>query len=641
MTRRHVTLLTATLILLLAAALRIYHITQQSIWFDEAFAWNIVIQPDMYPRIAADTHPPLYYLLLRGWITLAGDSPLALRYLSALVSMGTVALVSQVARELVHGLRIRPDVRLWGPLAVMLVLALSDAEIFLAQETRNYSLYTFAACLSMWFYLRWLRRGARADAVGWVLGTAALIYTHYQGLFIPAVQGLHLVLFLRGRQRMMGVGLLGAIGVLFAPWFIGVTLPQAQRAIDNSLPYAIPTNWETFLALRDSYLGAQWALMAVLALVGLGVLARRPHPLTDDNIGLSPSPSNVEGSNRTSETGVRTRLSAFFLVALWFALPFAVLFFGNLYASLLTERKLLIVAPALALMIGLGLAAIPRGARGLLAAAILVYGVAAVDYYRVKEPWDEIAAQVVPYIEPSHLTMMEIGVGQYPVKYYWDDMLPESVRVATFPFLGDFTMGVTTDWFTYYEGALPQYLDVTKQESVGPVTTAWFLFWSQEMTNFARLDEAGYVRTATWTTEHLGNQIDLYRYDVLPQTPTATFENDMVLQAADLDAERLRVDLWWGASAPVEGDYTTSAVLLDANGTIAAQLDSPPPSPTSTWDADTTHYEAKFLQTGDDAPLPPGEYTVVVQVYRFVDGAIQQVMTADGEPNITLGTINR
>jgi hypothetical protein len=53
-------LLIVTLILLLAAIGRIYHINQQSLWFDEAFAYSIVIQHDMYPRIKADTHPPLY-----------------------------------------------------------------------------------------------------------------------------------------------------------------------------------------------------------------------------------------------------------------------------------------------------------------------------------------------------------------------------------------------------------------------------------------------------------------------------------------------------------------------------------------------------------------------------------------------------
>jgi 4-amino-4-deoxy-L-arabinose transferase-like glycosyltransferase len=204
------------LVLLLAAALRIYHITQQSIWFDEAFAWNIVMQHDMYPRIAADTHPPLYYVLLRGWVTVAGDSALALRYLSAMFSMVTVALVYQVGRAMVRACSVAQGRKRLAsvPLLAALVIALSDAEIFLAQESRNYALYTMTASMSMWFYLRWitpplsplpnaLERGkqtSRMNALGWVLATAALIYTHYHGLFIPAVQGLHVLLFLRGRK---------------------------------------------------------------------------------------------------------------------------------------------------------------------------------------------------------------------------------------------------------------------------------------------------------------------------------------------------------------------------------------------------------------------------------------------------------
>ena len=226
-------LILMTMVLLFGAFMRIYHITEQSIWFDEAFAWNIVRQPDMFPRIAADTHPPLYYLFLRVWITVAGDSPLALRAMSMFFGMMTIALVYQIAREVV---RQRGWTSIVGvPIFAALVMAMTDAEIDLAQEARNYTLYTMLACLSVWMYLRWIRFGGERSrrmqwALGlWIVANVALVYTHYQGIFIPAIQGLHALVFLRKKQRLIAIGALIVSGLIFLPWFVGVTIPQGQK----------------------------------------------------------------------------------------------------------------------------------------------------------------------------------------------------------------------------------------------------------------------------------------------------------------------------------------------------------------------------------------------------------------------------
>ncbi|MFW5691822.1 MAG: glycosyltransferase family 39 protein [Chloroflexota bacterium] len=600
-------------VLLLAAVLRIYHITQQSIWFDEAFAWNIVIQDDMFPRISTDTHPPLYYLLLRGWMTLAGDSALSLRYLSALISLGTVALVVQVARHLLPVDRSG----MWqsAPLLVGLVLALSDAEIFLAQETRNYALYTFFACLSMWLYLRWLRWGGRGIGLAWAAATAALVYTHYQGLFIPAVQGMYALLFLRDRQRLHAVGWLVISGMPVLPWFLFVTIPQARNAIDNSLPFAIPTNWETFLHLRDSYLGAVWSLLLVLALFGLVQLVRQ---------------------------GGRRGTGRAFIVGMWFLLPFAVLFFGNLFAALLTERKLLIVAPAIALMVGFGLARLDRLARLLVVVALIIYGISAVDYYRVKEPWDHIAQPALELGQPGDLYLAQVEVGQYPMKYYWQRNMPDGALFATFPFLGDPTMAPTTDFFTFYDGLLEgDLIPYNRQNRTGPVATSWVVFWSKDDTVLQRLEGAGYARTMTWTTDHLGNDIDLYRYDDLPAEPAAVFANGMVLQAVEVDPAALRVDLWWTADMPLDADYTTSVVLLDASGQVVAQLDGPPPTPTSQLAATGPVYDPKPLVIAGEVPLPQGVYTVAVRVYLLTPEGIEDVGLVDGAAFYDAGEVRR
>jgi uncharacterized membrane protein len=42
------------------------------------------------------------------------------------------------------------------PLTAMLFFALNDADIFHAQEARNYALYNLLGATSIWLYLRWV-----------------------------------------------------------------------------------------------------------------------------------------------------------------------------------------------------------------------------------------------------------------------------------------------------------------------------------------------------------------------------------------------------------------------------------------------------------------------------------------------------
>src|SRR6266498_48084 len=76
-----------TVVCTLAAVPRFYRLGDQSFWFDEAYSVVQARKPlgDLLAATAADTQPPLYYLLLGLWGGLFGDSEPALRSLSALL----------------------------------------------------------------------------------------------------------------------------------------------------------------------------------------------------------------------------------------------------------------------------------------------------------------------------------------------------------------------------------------------------------------------------------------------------------------------------------------------------------------------------------------------------------------------------
>jgi hypothetical protein len=61
--------LTLCATVLIAAALRVYKLDYQSLWSDEIFSLittdpNLLVS-EFWARVRADTHPPIYYLLLR------------------------------------------------------------------------------------------------------------------------------------------------------------------------------------------------------------------------------------------------------------------------------------------------------------------------------------------------------------------------------------------------------------------------------------------------------------------------------------------------------------------------------------------------------------------------------------------------
>ena len=94
----------ACLIGVVAAAvlLRSPHLTQRSVWFDEACSWRTARFPvaQMIRSNVQDVHPPLYFLILKCWMTVFGDSTLALRSLSVLFGALTVSGMYLFGREL-------------------------------------------------------------------------------------------------------------------------------------------------------------------------------------------------------------------------------------------------------------------------------------------------------------------------------------------------------------------------------------------------------------------------------------------------------------------------------------------------------------------------------------------------------------
>jgi len=153
------------LTLLLATALRFMALDAQSFWNDEGNTARLVERPVplIIEGVAADIHPPGYYLLLHVWRAAAGESEFALRGFSVFCGILTVAVAAAVARR-IGG---------WGTaLGATLLAAVHPLAVYYSQEARMYALLGLASALT---YL------AAVELVLWLEAFTPLSPPHLDG----------------------------------------------------------------------------------------------------------------------------------------------------------------------------------------------------------------------------------------------------------------------------------------------------------------------------------------------------------------------------------------------------------------------------------------------------------------------------
>jgi uncharacterized membrane protein len=188
-------------LLLLAFAVRLPGLTAQSLWRDEVDALRFSQDSlgallDNFSR--AGWNGPLYYLLLRAWVALTGQTEFALRYLSLLLSVLGVAALYRLGRDWFYPLL--------GGVAALL-MATSPYVVWYAQEVKMYALLSPLVLGLLYAYRRALES---RDWRLWVVVVA--------GIWV--LMGLH----------VMGVLLIPVLLVLLLPWWPLVRGASKARA---------------------------------------------------------------------------------------------------------------------------------------------------------------------------------------------------------------------------------------------------------------------------------------------------------------------------------------------------------------------------------------------------------------------------
>ena len=257
---------------------RLWRLTAGCLWFDEIFSLHAARHGwrELLAFVAEDViHPPLFYLLLKLWVALGGESLWWVRLFPALTASAALIPFYLLCREL----RLRAPERNLATL----FMAVSGYLIHYAQTLRMYSLLLLLSACSLWLFARFIN-SARRERVGmeqsglFVLFVInlLLIYTHYYGWVVVGCEFLYLLIWQRRRLASFALITAGLL-LFFSPWAYAVMQAAARGAsVEQNIGWAARPDTLTLvrylITLNEPFIFREGALLSPRAVALLFAL---------------------------------------------------------------------------------------------------------------------------------------------------------------------------------------------------------------------------------------------------------------------------------------------------------------------------------------------------------------------------------
>ena len=646
-------------VLLLAAALRLYHIDFRALWFDEGLSVTFAHLPwreiTHYNLLWQDVNPPIYRQLLGLWTLLVGTSAFTVRWFSGWLGILAIALTVRIGRRLGLGVG--------AGLAAAALVALAPMQVFFSQEAKGYTFIQVCILLAIWLWLslldkiglkqpgRWPLQGFLTpppspplagrgiEGVGvsgaqpgrpgkkyhpawplaaiWVILALAL-GSHSTVWLVLAVMTLWTILW--ARRRLVGwLLVVGTLGAAWAAWFTpiaGAVMQGATRAGAES-GMAAPRGPAAYLSamLRELAAGpggpdwAGWVLGGILILLaGWGLWRGRIPPRSK------------------------------WILATWVTVPVLLGMAVQVIVPFFLPRFFLYVVPGLMVMAALGLESLPRRwmmPAGVGALALLMAFPLAEHYTRPSDPaadYRPLAADLAHRIRPGDALIYS---------YSWqpgllDTYLPDNL------------------WPTYYLSFFPPE---TIDEELGGILSRHGRVW---LVTYQLGAEDPIHAAGQWLLAHAAapestwygdGQLTLFIgpeavVNPGPESETVRFDGGRItltyapVVARAAPGEPAGLALTWEAAEAIPQRYTVFLHLL-GEGSVepVAQQDSQPVnnlSPTYTWTPGEAirDYRAVWLPTS----LPQGA-TLRIVVGLYDGDTLERVPVDGGGDGVQIGTL--
>jgi mannosyltransferase len=661
--------LVPVLIVLLAAFTRFHDLDAQSLWNDEGNSLRLAQRDvgDLINAVGRDIHPPGYYLALKAWIALAGESEFGLRALSALEGVLTVAVTMALGRAL-----FARRVGIWAGVLV----ALSPFQIYYSQETRMYAQLALLSAASMWVLVRWLTafssedqnhfnaesaekneikardnpsipgsRGVwpRTPRIRWqwlfalALINAAGLYTQYSYPFTLLVQGLVFVLWafdqrpprtalLRIVSQYAGLNMITL--ALFVPW-----LPTAWDQI---------TTWPRTgieIAVIDQ-------LRTILTWLTVGNTFGEPN----DFVLIGPLMLGLEAM-LVYRTGRHPSYAWRVMVPFWWG---GIVVGALLVSGAYREANLKFLLPAqvaVSLLLAQGAVRLHELLLPEFGAAELERGTDAPAQKSLRRVVDLVMVQGVVSIGMIILVVVMAGQLYGLNRLYADsDYARDDYRAiaAYIEANADSTDAVILDapnqievFSYYYDGDAPIFQlprglggdDAQTRTDVLDVIRdhrrIYAVFWGEDERDPNNvvpetLNTASYPVASRWYGDvRLAQYAALESASAVPVTfDHVRFGEHISLDAYSIVPDAIRrgdvigVTLFWKTDIPLETRYAVTVQILRPDGTLASQHDAEPggnQALTTTWPPGEIVIDLHGVVVPPE--LPPGTYAIIVGLY--------------------------
>ena len=315
---KHTALL--ALIVLLALLTRLYGITGESAWHDEALTLKHIAAPTLSAYVEAAFEEDPWTLLSQGyhhvqyaWRSVFGPSELSIRLLSVALSLLTLPLIAGMG-YLLSGVRA-------GLLAAAL-FAFAMPHVYYAQETRFYALITFESALAMLGLLMLLQRRSAVGGAVHLIGNAAALFTHAFTPLLFAAQGAFLLGHWRRQPAKLVLWFVCQVALIvcffaWVRWGIAYEFGARSETLND-----LPPTWREFIMTYVVFAGGRFSNIAPSEYMPLGLSL-------DGLVALAIFGCGMLGVSGLSLYRADARNPRLFLLA-WLLVPVVLLFLVSL-----------------------------------------------------------------------------------------------------------------------------------------------------------------------------------------------------------------------------------------------------------------------------------------------------------------------
>ncbi len=395
-------------LILMAFTLRIYHLGYQSLWRDEVDAirfsdGSIIELVQAMTRVGHNG--PLYYVMLRGWRALTGDSEFALRYLSLVGGVFMIAMTYRVCRRFTFDYM--------TAFLTTCLMTTSPYLIWYSQEAKMYTWLPSLVLVSVYAYKSALWENKTIK--WWIIFVIATSLSFYIHILSPLMLGVYIVWAIlqweHVKPRLKGWMIaMGSLTLPYLPLVIwqGNTLLTTTDLGHQFYPFMeqmqLLTHFYSHGVIKSDY--SIYFIIIAFTLIYFGFMA------------------NFGGQDINGPVPTLRHRS---YILLWLVIPVFAIYIISLRIPIFEDRYLIYVVPSYYMLMALGLVAlIKRFHWGMIIIFLIVITNNIFEFDKqthaiLKADFRRVATYIAQASEPSPYIIFQMPYLEYTFRYYFPD----------------------------------------------------------------------------------------------------------------------------------------------------------------------------------------------------------------------------